>query len=246
MKKNRKKWFRVFKCFLRLINKRPEFVFLEGKPEQGSIILSNHVGTTAPLKYELYFDHQFRFWGAHQMNDGMKSMYKYLSTTFYQEKKHWKPFPAKVVAFLGTPITTVIYKGIRLISTYKDTRLRKTLKESIDTLNNNESIIIFPEDSTLGYLDELVGFHPGFVLLLNQYCKDGKDVPIYTSYYQKKQNRFVMGKKFMYSDFVKQNLTKEEIAEILKDECNKLGKYKSEEELKEEQPQEKGDEIIIK
>ena len=50
----------------------------------------------------------------------------------------------------------------------------------------------------------------------------------------------------MYSDFVKQNLSKEEIAEFLKDECNKLGKWKSEEEIAEEQLQEKGNEVIIK
>jgi len=228
MKNQRKTWFKCLKAGLKLVNPKPKFIFLGDEPEQGAVMLCNHVGTTAPLRLELYFQHNFRFWGAHEMNEGMRSMYKYLSTTFYQDKKHWKPVPAKIMAFFATPITTAIYKGMKLISTYRDSRLRGTIKQSVQVLDTNQSIIIFPEDSTNGYLDVLEGFHSGFVLLLNECFRNGKDLPIYVMYYQKAKNRYIIDKKVMYSTLLKKYNTKEEIAECLKNRCNQLGKYEDE------------------
>ena len=117
---------------------------------------------------------------------------------------------------------------MKLISTYRDSRLRGTIKQSVQVLDTNQSIIIFPEDSTNGYLDELEGFHSGFVLLLNECFRNGKDLPIYVMYYQKAKNRYIIDKKVMYSTLLKKYNTKEEIAECLKNRCNQLGKYEDE------------------
>ena len=98
MKNQRKTWFKCLKAGLKLVNPKPKFIFLGDEPEQGAVMLCNHVGTTAPLRLELYFQHNFRFWGAHEMNDGMRSMYKYLSTTFYQDKKHYITLESSLVS----------------------------------------------------------------------------------------------------------------------------------------------------
>ena len=50
-----------------------------------SIILSNHVGTSAPLAFELYGPKNIRFWGAYQMNSGLIKLYKYKTNLF---KRH--------------------------------------------------------------------------------------------------------------------------------------------------------------
>ena len=86
---NRKKWFRGVKKFLRLFIKPSTFEYLGEEIEDGSIILSNHVGTNAPLAWELYSHIPFRFWGTYEMNDGLVSLYKYQTRYFYHEKKHW-------------------------------------------------------------------------------------------------------------------------------------------------------------
>ena len=88
-KKNRKAWFSAVKKFLRKTGryKKPEFVFLGDEFSYGSIILSNHEGTDAPMSLELYLDKPIRMWGAYEMNSGVIKMYKYQSRVYYHEKK---------------------------------------------------------------------------------------------------------------------------------------------------------------
>ena len=151
---------------------------------------------------------------------------------------HWRVVTnrasQKIIGFLGTPITTYIYAGLNLIPTYKDFRFMTTIKESIKTLKKNEKKtkqknpsykIIFPEDSTNGYQDVLVGFHGGFTTLASTALKEGMDLPIYVMYYQKKNHRFVVGKPIKYSELVNKGMTKDEMCEYLCNECNLLGAY---------------------
>ena len=57
-------WFRAFKRLLVFIYKKPRFAYLGEPLGNGGIILSNHVGSHAPLTLELYCDKPIRFWGA--------------------------------------------------------------------------------------------------------------------------------------------------------------------------------------
>lgn len=224
-KSNRKIWWRISKGLVKITKKKPEWVFMGEEFCERSIILCNHVGTKCPLTLEYFFPYNFRFWGTHEMTEGMRSMCHYLQDVFYPIKKGWKKVPSKIIGFLGTPITTYIYAGLNLIPTYKDFRFMTTIKESIKTLKKNENIIIFPEDSTNGYQDVLVGFHGGFTTLASAALKEGMDLPIYVMYYQKKNHRFVVGKPVKYSELVNKGMTKDEMCEYLCNECNLLGAY---------------------
>ena len=50
-------------------------------------------------------------------------------------------------------------------------QLVSTLNYSIDTLNNDYPILIFPEDSTFGYMEILEKILPGFIILSERYYK---------------------------------------------------------------------------
>ncbi len=224
MKKKTKTWFKVFKGFLKIFTRKPKFIYLGDKPVEPSLHLCNHVGSKGPLRLELYYDHNFRFWGTHEMNEGAKSTFKYLSTTYFQGKKHMKPFLAYPIAVIATPLLNLVYLGLNLISTYQDMRLKNTFRESLNCFKNNQSIIIFPENSTNGYFDELIEFNEGFVTLLEMAYKRGYDLPVYTMYFQRKHNRYIVDEKIMYSELLTLNLTKEELAEKFRVRCNELGK----------------------
>ena len=218
-------WFKYVKIILRIFTKKPDFVFLGTKPVEPSIHLCNHVGSKGPLRLELYYDHDFNFWGTHEMNGGFKSIYKYLSTTYFQGKKHFKPFIAKVIGFVATPFLRIIYLGLKLIPTYTDMRLKNTIKESIKEIENKRSIIIFPENSANGYFDVIKEFEPGFILLLEKLYKKDIDLPVYVMYYQKDKNRYIVDEKVMISSLFELNLSREELAEKMKERCNELSKY---------------------
>ena len=204
--------------------KKPKFVYLGEKFGNGGIILSNHEGTDAPMSLELYCDKPLRMWGASEMNSGVVKMYKYQSRVYYHEKKHWNLFLARAFCLIASPLTNLFYKGLNLISTYRDGRFLKTLRESVEALKAGENIVIYPEISTHGYLAELEGFHLGFVALAEVCKKKGMDVPVYVTYFRKSDLTYIVDAPVLYSELSKNGESKEEIAKKLLKRCNELGK----------------------
>ena len=224
MKNQRKAWFKGYKGFMKLFKKPTNFIYIGEKINSPSVILSNHVGTSAPLSFELFLDEPMRFWGAHEMNSGFISMYKYQTRVFYHEKRGWNIHLARLYCLLATPLTNLFYRGLNLISTYKDSRFIKTIKESYKSIQEGKNIVLFPEISDKGYLDELEGFHKGFVLFLDYCYKKGIDLPIVVTYYHKKSNVHLIDNAVMYSEIVGKYKNLEDMAKFFCDRCNELGK----------------------
>lgn len=222
--KRGKAWFRFMKSLTLKRYKRPNFVYLGEEIGTGGIILSNHEGTDSPMSLELYLDKPIRMWGAHEMNSGVIKMYKYQSRVYYHEKKHWNLYLARLFCLIASPITNLFYKGLNLISTYRDARFRRTLRESIAAIKEGYNIVIFPEDSAKGYLEELEGFFAGFVLLAEACKRQGIDLPIYVTYFRKKDLTYIIDKPVLYSELCMGGATKEEISRRLVERCNELGK----------------------
>lgn len=218
----RKPWFRFVKKIMRFFIDESEFVYLGDKITEPTIILSNHVGTAAPLAWELYGDLPFRFWGAHEMNSGLIKLYKYQTRVFYHEKKHWNLHLARLFCLIASPLTYMFYKGINLISTYQDIRFKTTVSESIKTLDDGKSVIIFPEISDKGYLDVLEGFHQGFTVLCSVLLREGKDMPITVAYYKKEERKYIVDRPVLLSHLFRPGVSRQEIADILCARCNRL------------------------
>ena len=221
----RKKWFKILKIFLKPFIRKTKFVFLDKKLNGPYIIVSNHSAASGPLGYEFHYEDPFRFWGTYEMNSGLVSCYKYLSNNYYPKKKHWNKFLSKVFCLIAAPVCNVFYKGLNLISTYPDTRFRKTLKESVKTLTSGNNLIVFPEASENGYFKELTCFHEGFVVFL-EYCrKHNIDVPVYIAYFDKDKKTCYLDKPVYINELLSMNLSRFELSKYLCDKCNKLGKY---------------------
>lgn len=223
-KKKRKWWFRFLLKLMKGRYKEPKFVYLGEEISTGGIILSNHEGTDAPISLEMYVDRPLRMWGAHEMNSGLVKMYKYQTRVYYHEKKHWNLHLARLFCLIASPLTNLFYSGFDLISTYRDGRFLKTLRESVEALQQGDNIVIFPEDSTEGYKAELDGFYQGFVALAELAYKKGMDVPIYVTYFQKAKRVYVVDKPVLYSTLRQECASREEMADRLVKRCNELGK----------------------
>ena len=220
----RKAWFKAVKSILRIFIKKPKFVFLGEKTLPGGIILSNHEGPKSPLSLELYSQVPFRMWGAHEMNTSMKTAYRYQTNIYYHQKQHWNLHLARLFCLIATPLTYMYYKGIHLISSYSDVRFKKTLKESLETLREGHTVVIFPEMSENGYLQELTGFHPGAVMFF-QYCRqNGINVPVHVAYLHRKTRNYIFDAPTTVDDLLDLGLSRKELAQKLCDRCNQLGK----------------------
>ena len=224
LKRLRPRWFRVVKCFLKIFVKKPKFIYLGDEIKQPSLILSNHVGSKGPLLLELYLKTPFRFWGTYEMNSNIFKVYSYLSKIYFHQKKHWPLFLSRIFCVIAAPLLWVFYRGLNLISTYRDYRFRNTIKQSILEVQNNRSIVIFPEDSSNGYHDKITKFFAGFMFFAKTCYKQGIDLPIYVAYLKKKTKEFIVDKPVLYSELLKLNLLPQEVAEML---CNRMNELSS-------------------
>ena len=214
-----------FKKILRLFKKKPLIVYLGEEVKTSSIILSNHVGASGPLAWELYPIFSFRFWGTYEMNGSLITVYKYLSKIYFHQKKHWPLWLSRIFCVIAAPVMKGFYKGLEVISTYKDVRLKSTITKSIEILDKGHNIIIFPEDSSSGYFDKMKKFFTGYLFLAKQYYKKGNDIPIFVSYYCKEKRKIVIDQPIKYSELsIKyEGASPEEIAKKMLERCNQLG-----------------------
>ena len=222
--KKGKLYFRILKNLMRGRYKEPRFVFLGEEFEGGSLVLSNHEGTDAPMALEMYLDKPLCMWGAHEMNSGLIKLYKYQTKIYYHEKKHWNIHLARLFCLIASPLTQLFYSGLDLISTYKDIRFAKTIKESLAAIREGKSIVVFPEHSEKGYLPELEGFFEGFAVLAEHAARKGIDLPIVVSYFRIKENVYVFDAPVSYSSLVAAYGDRKSIVLHLLSRCNELGR----------------------
>ena len=226
IERNRKRFPFKFAWFInRIIIRKPKIKFLfdnKDFPDEPVMVLANHVGKKVPVKFEQHYPRDFMMWGTYEMTEGFKAVHKYLRTTYYHEKKHFPKWFAWFVATLAAPFANMFYVGMRIIPTYPDARLMNTMRLSTKVFESGKDIVIYPEDSTHGYDDEIKRFFPGFVTLLDFLYNKGHDVPVYVTYYNRKDNTFYINYAIKYSELKKKYSSNEEIAEQMRLLMNSL------------------------
>lgn len=221
-KKDKPWWFKFMCLIAGIFIRKPKFKYLGGPIEDGSVILSNHIGAAAPLSMELYFEQPFEFWGTHEMTGSLKGVYQYLSYTFFHKAYSLNLVVSKIFCLIAAPVVWLFYRGLNIISTYRDHRFRHSIRESVETLKQKRSLVIFPEDSEEGYKDTLDKFYAGFVLLGKTCLKMGIDLPIVVTYLSYAKNIYVVDTPILYSELIKKYETEEKITEVLCARANEL------------------------
>ena len=219
----RKTWFKIFKAFLKVVKPKPEIINLNENMDPRAIFVSNHSAGTGPVVIELYFPQFFIPWGTYQMCGNYKSRWNYLYHIYCQEKKHWGKFVSFLYSTLAAVLTKPFYAGMQLIPTYPDVRMMGTIKKSVKILDDNKSVLLFPEDSSNGYLEVLTQYFTGFVTLAKVYYrKRGIDLPIYPVYFHKNAKKMVIGKPMFAQQMIDSGMSDEEVAKAFKDAANNL------------------------
>ena len=150
------------------------------------------------------------------------SRFHYLRDVYFIQKRGMKKFPATLIAGFEALFSIYFYRGMKVAPTYTDGRLKRTIKHSNECLDQDMSVIIFPEDSSEGYHEKLTSFFPGFVMLAKHYQKthNKENIPIYPVYYHKKLNKLVIGKPSTLADYP--NMDRQQIADSFCTQVNDL------------------------
>ena len=191
---------------------RPPLVSGMSLPETPAIILANHKGAAGPLVLSLYFPKLFVPWGHYQMTEGYRRRFDYLYRVFYQQKLGKGKIASFILATLFGLVSKLIYNGMRVIPSYPDLRLRKTLKISFAHLDSGNNVLVFPEDSRAGYRDVPTTYFGGFAILaLEYYQKTGINVPIVPVHFSKQDGLIAIGESIPIKSLVDQGMGRKEI-----------------------------------
>ncbi len=221
--KKRQPFFTCFKGIIKLFLKKPKVINLNDKIEEKSILIANHCNIRGPWLYELYLPKKHALWGAHEMLGNYSSRKKYLRDVFYIQKQGYSRRKASFIATIFAVFSPMLYKGMRVLPTFQNARLKETVKRSLDIINNNVPVMIFPEDSSKGYFETLTALLPGFVTLSDAYYKKtGIDLPVYPIYYSTQKKVMIIGKPCYVQEYVSQGLNRKQIAEIYLSKINEL------------------------
>lgn len=221
--KKRQPIWKIFKFFTKPIFHISDVEFLGEKFPTKCIIVSNHDNKKGPMIYEYSLPLRHATWGAYQMLGSYRMRFRYLRDVLYIQKNGLKKAKATFKAMIEAIFSLRIYRGMKILPSFPDARFRKTLQYSMQCLDANVAVSMYPEDSNQGYFEEMTHFFAGFVVLAEQYYKKtGEDVPIFPAYLCRKKKKIVVGKPLYVQDFVKQGLNREEIAEKFRLEVNQL------------------------
>ena len=190
-----------------------------------AIVVSIHAAKYGPMSLCMSYPKYSAIWGHHAMLGSYKDRFKYLRDVLYVQKMHKNKFISTIKALFEAFFSIFFYKGMKVIGTYTDMRQLSTIRNSIGVLEENASVIVFPEDSSEGYFDEIKSAFPGFVMLASiYYSKTGEDVPVIPAYVSRKRGkkRLVIGEPRYVHELELNGKSKQEIADILKDDINAL------------------------
>ncbi len=223
MPKARHPFFACVKRVLKIFRKKPTVVNLAGELSARSVIVCDHVAKSGPLGLELYLPLPTAKWGAHEMLGSFSERRRYLRDVFYMRKQGFGRVRAGLLATFEAIFSPLIYRGMNVIGTYPDGRLKGTLKKSEAALSAGMPVVVFPENSDGGYFEEMKEFFAGFVLLALQHLKKtGEDLPIYPCYYHPKRRMLVIGKPGYAGRLAAAGMEKREIAGYFRDRVNEL------------------------
>jgi hypothetical protein len=216
-------WGRLLRWIVRHVKSHPRVIYLTGEPlPTRCIMIGNHNGAGGPVSFRTFLKENYMTWGAHQMTEGFFSRRRYLSRIFYRQKLGYGPIKSFLFAFGLGIFAPLPYTAAGTIPIYYDSRLRHTIKWSIEAIENDVPILAFPEDSEEGYKEIIKSLYPGFLLVAKMYYKKhGVDLPIYTLRYERKPKCITIGKPMYYQELAKDH-TEEEILQIFTDYMNSL------------------------
>ncbi len=219
--KKRQPVFACFKALLRIFIRKVRVVTVGGDLKSPCLYLANHANKMGPMIYSMFFPEYHVKWGACQMFGGYRERYRYIRDVLYIQKNGSGRAVASFRAFFEAFFSQFVYRGIKLLPTYTDGRLARTVKKSVSLLGDGMSLMIFPENSEKGYKDRPESFFPGFVLAARAYKRAyGRDVVMRPVYYHKRKRLIAVGEPFTLPYTGAE--TKEDAAEAVRLKVNAL------------------------
>jgi len=214
--------FKIIKGTIRIFYRKREMVGRENIPSEPCLLIGNHAKSHGPLTCELFMP-DARVWCIGEMLS-LKEAPKYMFQDFWANKPKWSHPIYKFCAYFMAPIVTYVFKNVHPVPVYKDMRIVRTFKGTVDRLEQGKNVLIFPEHH-VRYNEIVNEFQENFVDVARVYYKKhGKAlsfVPVYNAVSLKK---VVFGKPIVFQPDKPIEQQRKEICDYVKKEITSLAK----------------------
>ena len=166
------------------------------------VFLGNHAEIYGPIASALCFPVPVRFWVISHMMFRKQDVKKYLYENTFSKKTFLPVFVRKLLARILGWLSVNIMSSLRAIAVYRDSpmKLRQTLRESVEALEDGENLMIFPEHPEGKYVKGGISeLSPGFLMLAEAWWKkSGKKLRIMPVYANRDKRTFTFGDEIRY------------------------------------------------
>ena len=170
--------------------------------ENPIVFLGNHAEIYGPIASALCFPVHVRFWVISRMMGRKQDVKEYLYENTFSKKTFLPVFVRKLLACLMGWLSVNVMCGLNAIAVYRDSpmKLRMTLRQSVEALEQGDNLMIFPEHPDGKYQKGGVSeFSPGFVMLAEAWWKrSGKKLRIMPVYANREERTFTFGHEIVY------------------------------------------------
>lgn len=167
------------------------------------VFLGNHAEIYGPIASALCFPVPVRFWVISHMMFRKQDVRKYLYENTFSKKTFLPVFVRKLLAHILGWLSVNIMSSLRAIAVYRDSpmKLRQTLRESVEALQDGDNLMIFPEHPEGKYVKNGISeLSPGFLMLAEAWWKkSGKKLRIMPVYANHDKRTFTFGEEIQYN-----------------------------------------------
>ena len=171
-------------------------------PDNPVVFLGNHAEIYGPIASALCFPVPVRFWVISKMMFKKKDVRAYLYENTFSKKTYLPIFVRKLLAWYLGWLSVNVMNALRAIAVYRDSpmKLRQTLRESVEALEQGDNLMIFPEHPdgkyAKGGISEL---SPGFVMRAEAWRKKtGKKMRLMPVFANREKRTFTFGEEIVY------------------------------------------------
>ena len=189
--------YRFVKFFVVLFYPKIEVEGTENLPDGPAVVVGNHAQLHGPIAAELYFPGEHYIWCAGQMMR-LKEVPGYAFADFWSFKPRYSRWYYKLASFLIAPLSVLIFNNAHTIPVYRDHRLIRTFKATVQCLQNGAKVVIFPEHNKK-YNNIVYEFEDKFIDVARFYYKTtGQALSFVPMYLAPKLRKAVLGRPIRF------------------------------------------------
>lgn len=185
-------FYRIIRALVWLFYPRITVSGTENLPEEPVILVGNHCQMNGPIAAELYAPRPRYTWCASEMME-LHEVAEYAYQDFWINKPRWIRWFYRLLSYIIPPLSVCVFTNACTIPVYRDLRITKTFRQTMERLSEGADVVIFPEKEE-PYNRIIYAFQDHFIDVARLYWKrTGKAVSFVPFYLAPALKTMVLG-----------------------------------------------------